>query len=150
MRAAAEVLYHRYFTVFGFPHRLMFDQARAFEGKVIQSLCNYLGIEKIQTTPYYPQSNGQVERTHQTQMGMIGKLDDERRHNWPSHLGSIVHAYNATRSQVTGYSLYYLMFGRRPRLPIDLIFPTARRKVITKDIDQYVAVLYDRLVTMIN
>ena len=144
-RAAAEVLYHKYFTVFGFPRRLMSDQARAFEGKVIQSLCNYLGIEKIRTTPYHPQSNGQVERTHQTLMRMIGKLDDERRQNWPSHLGSIVHAYNATRSQVTGYSPYYLMFGRRPRLPIDLIFPTARREVITKDIDQYVAVLYDRL-----
>ena len=78
-------------------------------------------------------------------MRMIGKLDDERRSNWPSHLGSIIHAYNATQSQVTEYSPYYLMFGRRPRLPIDLIFPMARRKVITKDIDQYVAVLYDRL-----
>ena len=33
------------------------------------------------------------------------------------------------------------MFGRRPRLPIDLIFPTARREVITKDIDEYVTTL---------
>ena len=78
-------------------------------------------------------------------MRMIGKLDDERLKNWPSHLGSITHAYNSTRSQVTGYSPYYLMFGRRPRLPIDLIFPTARREVITKDIDEYVAVLYGQI-----
>ena len=144
-QTTAEILYHRYFTVFGFPRRLMSDQAQAFESKVIQALCNYLGIEKIRTTPYHPQSNGQVERTHQTLMRMIGKLDDERRKNWPSHLGSITHAYNSTRSLVTGYSPYYLMFGRRPRLPIDLIFPTARREVITKDKDEYVAVLYDRL-----
>ena len=149
-RTTAEILYHRYFTVFGFPRRLMSDQAQAFESKVIQALCNYLGIEKIRTTPYHPQSNGQVERTHQTLMRMIGKLDDERLKNWPSHLGSITHAYNSTRSQITGYSPYYLMFGRRPRLPIDLIFPTARREVITKDIDQYVAVLYDRLRDAVN
>ena len=76
---------------------------------------------------------------------MIGKLDDERSKNWPSHLGSIVHAYNATRSLVTGFSPYYLMFGQRPRLPIDLIFPMARRNVITKDVEEYVTVLYDRL-----
>ena len=65
-RVAAEVLYHRYFTVFGFPRQLMSDQAQAFEGKVINALCDYLGVEKIRTTPYHPQSNGQVERTHQT------------------------------------------------------------------------------------
>ena len=81
---------------------------------------------------------------------MIGKLDNERRKNWLSHLGSITHTYNSTRSQVTGYSPYYLMFGRRLRLPIDLIFPTARLEVITKDIDEYVAILYDRLREAVN
>ena len=33
-------------------------------------------------------------------------------------------AYNATRSTVTGYSPYYLLFGRRPRIPVDYLFPT--------------------------
>ena len=33
-------------------------------------------------------------------------------------------AYNATRSAVTGYSPYYLLFGRRPRIPVDYLFPT--------------------------
>ena len=36
----------------------------------------------------------------------------------------IVHAYNSTRSAVTGYSPHYLMFGQWPRLPVDFIFPT--------------------------
>ena len=31
--------------------------------------------------------------------------------NWPSHLAEIAHAYNATQSAVTGYSLHYLKFG---------------------------------------
>ena len=55
---------------------------------------------------------------------MIGKLNPEKHQKWPEHVGSVLIAYNATRSQVTGYSPYFLMFGRRPRLPVDLLFPT--------------------------
>ena len=76
---------------------------------------------------------------------MIGKLDPEKRQKWPAHLGSVLIAYNATRSLVTGYSLYYLMFGRRPRLPIDLLFPTRREHNLTRTIDEYVEMLYRHL-----
>ena len=76
---------------------------------------------------------------------MIGKLDPEKRKKWPAHIGSIIIAYNSTRSLVTGYSLYYLMFGRRPRLPIDLLFPTRRTQMLTRTIDEYIASLYDCL-----
>ena len=76
---------------------------------------------------------------------MIGKLDLEKRRKWPAHIGSIIIAYNSTRSLVTGYSPYYLMFGWRPRLPIDLLFPMHRTQMLTHTIDEYVASLYDRL-----
>ena len=58
---------------------------------------------------------------------------------------SIIITYNSTRSLVTGYSPYYLMFGRRSQLPIDLLFPTCRTQMLTRTIDEYVASLYDRL-----
>ena len=76
---------------------------------------------------------------------MIGKLDPEKRCKWKSHLGSVLIAYNATRLLVTGYSPYFLMFGHRPRLPIDLLFPTAVRQGSTRTIDDYVLSLYERL-----
>ena len=65
-RTTARVLYNEYFSVFGFPRRLMSDQAPEFLGKVIAALCDLLGVAKIRTSPYHPQSNGAVERAHQT------------------------------------------------------------------------------------
>ena len=144
-RTTAWVLYNNYFSVFGFPQRLMLDQGTEFCGKVITVMCSLLGVEKIWTTPYHPQTNRSAERVHQTLQRMIGKLDPEKRKKWPTHIGSIIIAYNSTRSLVTGYSLYYLMFGRRPRLPIDLLFPTRRTQMLTRTIDEYIASLYDRL-----
>ena len=123
----------------------MSDQGTKFCGKVIATMCSLLDIEKIWTTPYHPQTNGSAERIHQTLQHMIGKLDPEKRKKWPTHIGWIIIAYNSTRSLVTGYSPYYLMFGRRPRLPIDLVFPMCRTQMLTRTIDEYVASLYDRL-----
>ena len=76
---------------------------------------------------------------------MIGKLDPDHRQKWPEHIGSILIAYNATRSLVTGYSPYFLMFGRRPRLPIDLLFLTRRAHELSRTIDEYVRTLYGQL-----
>ena len=56
----------------------MSDQACAFCGTVISQMCEYLQIDKIRTSPYHPQSNGQVERVHQTLLRMIGKLERKR------------------------------------------------------------------------
>ena len=144
-RTVAKILYDRYFSVFGFPRRLMSDQARAFCGAFITQMCDYLRIDKIRTSPYHPQSNGQVEQVHQTLLRMIGKLEEERRRDWPTHLGSVVHTYNTTRSLVTGFSAHYLMFGRRPRITIDLLFPMIRRLNMTKTLDEYVTALYRHL-----
>ena len=141
-RSTAQVLYNEYFSVFGFPQRLMSDQGTGFTSKVTSAMCSLLGIEKIQTTPYYPQSNGSAERVHQTLRRMIGKLDPEKCQKWPVHLGSMLIAYNATQSLLTGYSLYYLMFGQRPWLPIDLLFPTHQEHNLTCTIDEYVKTLY--------
>ena len=53
---------------------------------------------------------------------MLGTLSDEEKSDWKSHLGCMTHAYNCTKHASTTYSPYYLMFGRHPRLPIDIEF----------------------------
>ena len=72
-------------------------------------------------------------------------MDPEKRAKWPSHLGPILIAYNATRLLITGYSPYFLMFGHWPRLPVDLLFPTVRRDENSRTTDKYVTSLYDKL-----
>ena len=123
----------------------MSDQASEFTGQVISELCNLLGITKIRTLPYHLQTNSAVERVHQTLRRMIAKMDPEKRAKWLSHLGPILIAYNATRSLITGYSPYFLMFGRRPRLPVDLLLPTVRQDENSQTTDEYITSLYDKL-----
>ena len=121
---AAETLRNGYFGLFGAPAYLVSDQGKAFTGHVITHLCDLYGVQKLRTSPYHAQTNGQVERMHQMIICMIGKLEEDRKACWPEHLPELLLAYNATCSAVTGYSPYYLLFGRRPRIPVDYLFPT--------------------------
>ena len=45
-RMTAQVLYSNYFSVFGFPQKLMSDQGTEFCGNVIAGMCSLLGIKK--------------------------------------------------------------------------------------------------------
>ena len=121
---AAETLRIGYFGLFSAPAYLISDQGKAFTGHVITHLCELYGVQKLRTSPYHAQTNGQVERMNQTIIRMIGKLEEDKKACWSEHLPELLMAYNATRSAVTGYSPYYLLFGRRPRIPVDYLFPT--------------------------
>ncbi|GFO14961.1 Pol polyprotein [Plakobranchus ocellatus] len=46
----------------------------------------------------------------------------------------LVLAYNATPSDATGYSPYFLLFGRNPRLPVDNLFPRETQTKIAKEV----------------
>ena len=125
-RTATETLRIGYFGLFGAPAYLVSDQEKAFMGHVITHLCELYGVQKLRTSPYHAQTNGQVERINQMIICMIGKLEEDKKACWSEHLPELLMAYNATRSAVTGYSPYYLLFGRRPRIPVDYLFPTLR------------------------
>ena len=148
-KTIAKFLYGGYISIFGALARLLSDRGTSFTSSIIEELCKILGIQQLQTMPYHPQTNGLVERSHQTIMHMIGKLGEDKKANWPSHLAEIVHAYNATRSAVTGYSPHYLMFRQWPRLPVDFVFPTIgsskapMREASARKVDNYVASVRD-------
>ena len=123
-RTAAVTLRNGYFGLFGAPAYLVSDQGKAFTGHLITHLCELYGVQKLRTSPYHAQTNGQVERMNQTIIRMIGKLAEDKKVHWSEHLPELLPAYNGTRSAVTGYSPYYLLFGRKNRMPVDCLFPT--------------------------
>jgi len=62
------------------------------------------------------------ERFNRTLLNMLGTLESEQKKNRKAYVEPLVHAYNCTQHDSTGFSLYYLMFGRHPSLPFDIAF----------------------------
>ena len=118
-KTTAKVLFENFILHYGFPARIHSDQGRHFESTLIKELCSLAGIEKSRTTPYHPMGNGMTERFNQTLLNMLGTLEDHKKQDWKSFVAPLVHAYNSTRHDSTGFSPFFLMFGRHPRLAID-------------------------------
>ena len=74
----------------------------------------------MRTSPYHPLTNGQCQHFNITLLNMLGTLTLEQKKDWKHHVPALVHAYNCTRNAATGFSPYYLLFGREPRLPVDV------------------------------
>lgn len=53
---------------------------------------------------------------------MLVKYVFDKREQWSSYLDTCVFAYNTSRHESTKYTPFFLMFGRRATLPIDINF----------------------------
>uniref|UniRef100_A0A672HB92 Gypsy retrotransposon integrase-like protein 1 n=1 Tax=Salarias fasciatus TaxID=181472 RepID=A0A672HB92_SALFA len=120
-RTVAKCLWDHFLVHYGIPERLHSDQGPDFESRTIKELCELIGTKKIRTTPYHPRGNP-VERFNRTLLNMLGTLENQKKSHWRDFVKPLVHAYNCTKNDVTGFTPYELMFGRKPRLPVDLAF----------------------------
>lgn len=142
----AKVLVHEFFFRFGVPLRLHSDQGRNFEGSVIKELCKIFGVRKSSTTPYHPEGNAICERFNRTLHGMLSTLEKDKKRQWAKHLQEVVHAFNTTQHSSTGFTPYFLLYGRECRLAIDLTLGT-RPELTSTD---WVSTLQERLATAYN
>ena len=78
----------------------------------------------MRTFGYHPQTYGQCEHFNVTLISKLDTLPKKPKSTWREQVPTLVHAYNCTKNSTTGFSPYYLMFGCKPHLPIDLIFGT--------------------------
>ena len=144
--ATAKLLWNNFRVHYGFLTKFISDQGCNFESKLIENLCRVAGVRKLRTIPYHPQTNGQCEQFNSTLLNMLGTLTPEQRKDWKTYVPGMVHAYNCTRNTATAYSPYYLLFGREPRLPIDVEFGLKREnQQVPPSKSTYVAQLRRRL-----
>ena len=83
-------------------------------------MCETLGIKKLKTTAYHPQTNGILERWHGSLKGMLRKLSGVGR-EWDSLLKFCLMCYRGTPHTATGFSLYELVHGYQMRGPLEAI-----------------------------
>ena len=150
-KSVARPLWNDFFMIFfhddfhdGFPKHILTDQGRDFESTLIREICKLASITKCRTTPYHPAGNP-VERWNRTLIGMLRSLEEERKYDWQRYLNHVVHAYNCRIHESTGYSPFYLFFGRQPRLPIDLAFGIDLDKGRGGSPSQYIKTLKESL-----
>lgn len=134
----------------GTPEKLLTDQGANFTSELFQEMCKLLRIDKLQTTAYHPESNGIVERSHQTIMAGLSQFIEEDQRNWDVWLPYVMMAYRSTPHNTTKYSPYYLLHGREMRLPIDWIReeiqPDLSEDNLVQEIKRRIQIAYQKVI----
>ena len=95
---------------------------------LLHEVCRSLGIHKTRTTAYHPQGDGLVERFNRTLLSMLATTAKDHPATWETFLPKLC---NTSIQASTGYTPFYLMFGREARLPVDIMFRPPHRCHLT-------------------
>lgn len=80
----------------------------------LKLFCRENGIKLVNTIPYWPQQNGEVERQNRSILKRL-KISQELGKGWKKELSQYLLVYHSTNHSTTGKSPAELMFGRRIR-----------------------------------
>ena len=116
---AARFLQEDVICKYGTPKHILTDNGTHFTSNMIQQLFHRLGIIHLYSTPYHPQTNGQIERFNSTMDAKIASLSNQSRSDWDDQLPFVTFNYNATRHSTTKTIPFELMYGRLPVFPSD-------------------------------
>lgn len=102
----------------GVPEVIITDNGQEFCAKDWEEYLKQLGVDHRHTTPIHPQSNGKTERFNRTFKQLLGKAVNNLPSTWPDKIGACLTAYRNSVSSTTGFTPYYLLYGRHARLPM--------------------------------
>ena len=86
-----------------------------------------LNIKKTRTTPYHPQCDGQVERMNRTIIALLNLNVRDATNDLNFNIGLMLMAYRSAVQALTDYTPYCILYGRKMRLPIDVIYRPPKR-----------------------
>ncbi|MCO5605020.1 hypothetical protein L7F22_059196 [Adiantum nelumboides] len=111
---------------FGTPLEIVSDNGPRFRKGLVTEVCEELQVLHWHSTPYYPQSNGLVEKVNGIIVGIIRKMVKNKTKLWDDFLDGALWAYRTTYREATEFTPFYLVYGQEALQPIKLNLPTMR------------------------
>ena len=91
-----------------------------FNNQMVKKLTEKFKINYLLLTPYHPQINELVEHFNRILCELLAKLN-LKNNDWDLYIASTLFAYCTTKHSTTKIELFYLVYERSARLPIDKI-----------------------------
>jgi hypothetical protein len=104
---------------FGCIPQISTDNGTEFK-KAVETLARRYGIKIIRISPYNPAANGMIERGHRTWINSIWKLCGTNKEKWSKWFYPALWADRVTTRKATGYSPYYLLYGKPHLFPYNI------------------------------
>ena len=111
----------KFFTLFGLPKSIQSDQGSNFMSGLFQQVMKELNIKQFKSSPYHPESQGALERFHQTLKTMIRTFCSEFGMDWDEGIHFLLFAAREAVQESLGFSPFELVFGRLVRGPLKLL-----------------------------
>ena len=118
-KTAARFIKEDIISKFGTPRCILTDNGTHFTASMMEELFKHIGITHLYSTPYHPQTNGQIERYNATMDAKIAALSNERKTNWDEQLPLVTFNYNSSIHATTKQVPFEMMYGRPAVLPFD-------------------------------
>eukprot|EP00253_Pinus_taeda_P034168 PITA_34168 len=116
---AAQFLFNHVISRFGVPQAIVTDHGKHFRNHMMPELTTQLGLKHDSSTPYYPQSNGQVEAINKILVTMLQRTVGMHKFNWHLMLFPALWAYRTSVKDATGFTPFQLVYGLEATLPIE-------------------------------
>ena len=119
-KTICQALVH-YFTLVGLPKSIQSDQGSNFMSNIFQQVMHELHITQFKSSPYHPESQGALERFHQTLKNMLRVYCLEHERDWDEGIPFMLFAAREAVQESLGFSPFELVFGRTVRGPLKLL-----------------------------
>ena len=110
-----------FFAHVGLPTTVQSDNGSSFVSDEFEGFLKQYGINHVLSTPYRPQSQGALERYHQTLKTMLTKFCLANRNLWDRYVPLLLFCTRDTVQESLGFSPFQLVFGHKVRGPLSVL-----------------------------